>query len=55
MHHILCFALADQDEAGAAIESLLDDRGLLESTEIRVLSVDGDEFTHEGSFVEREG
>lgn len=55
MHHILCFALGDQDEAGSAIESLLDARGLLKSTEIRVLSVDGEEFAHEGSFVEREG
>ena len=55
MHHILCFALGDRDEAGSAIEGLLDARGLLESTEIRVRSVDGEEFTHEGSFVEREG
>ena len=55
MHHILCFSLVDLDVAGSAIESILDDRGLLESTDIRVLSVDGEEFTHEGSFVEREG
>jgi len=55
MHHITCFALGDLDEAGTTIEDLLETRGLLSSTQIRLLSVDDEEFTHEGTFVTREG